>query len=75
MTLYPYALGDLIEQPNTYHYSAYHGRDFIAAFDRRAEGRYPHSDRERLLLRASDGSTGDEGGKGGGKCKVTHGFS
>jgi len=32
MTLYPYALGDLIEQPNTYHYSAYNGRDFIAAW-------------------------------------------
>ena len=32
MTLYPYASGDLIEQPNTYHYSAYHGRDFIAAW-------------------------------------------
>lgn len=32
MTLYPYATGDLIETPNTYFYSEYHGQDFIAAW-------------------------------------------
>ena len=32
MTLYPYGTGDLIETPNTYFYSEYHGRDFIAAW-------------------------------------------
>ena len=32
MTPYIYADGDLIEQPNSYFYSPYHGRDFIAAW-------------------------------------------
>lgn len=32
MTIYPYATGDLIETPNTYFYSDYHGRDFVAAW-------------------------------------------
>ena len=32
MTTYPYADGDLIETPNTYYYSEYHGHDFIAAW-------------------------------------------
>ncbi len=31
-TNYPYATGDLIETPNTYFYSEYGGRDFIAAW-------------------------------------------
>jgi hypothetical protein len=32
VTTYPYATGDLIETPNTYFYSAYGGRDFVAAW-------------------------------------------
>lgn len=32
MTIYPYASGDLIEHPNTYFYSQYHGREFIDAW-------------------------------------------
>jgi hypothetical protein len=32
VTIYPYATGDLIEQPNTYFYSEYGGHAFIAAW-------------------------------------------
>ncbi len=32
MTSYPYATGDLVETPNTYFYSEYHGRAFVAAW-------------------------------------------
>jgi methionyl-tRNA formyltransferase len=32
VTNYPYATGDLIEQPNTYFYSEYGGREFVAAW-------------------------------------------
>ncbi len=32
MTSYPYATGDLIEQPNTYFYSEYSGHAFVAAW-------------------------------------------
>ena len=32
MINYPFANGDLIETPNTYFYSEYHGRGFIAAW-------------------------------------------
>ena len=38
MTSYPYADGDLIETPNTYFYSEYHGRDFIAAWSQSRDG-------------------------------------
>ena len=31
---YPYAAGDLLERPNTYFYSAYHGRAFLDAWRR-----------------------------------------
>jgi hypothetical protein len=34
---YPYATGDLIEQPNTYFYSEYGGRGFVAAWRRERE--------------------------------------
>jgi len=34
VTIYPYATGDLIEQPNTYFYSEYHGGEFIMAWRR-----------------------------------------
>ena len=32
MTIYPYATGNLIEQPNTYFYSEYGGHAFVAAW-------------------------------------------
>ncbi len=32
MTIYPYATGDLIETPNTYFYSEYHGQALVAAW-------------------------------------------
>jgi len=45
MTLYPYAKGDLIENPNSYFYSQFGGRAFMAAWRAaRAETRKNHGE-------------------------------
>jgi len=36
--MYPYATGELIDTPNSYFYTEYHGRDFIAAWRQNRDG-------------------------------------